>query len=178
MTDSSTTPAAVQIVGIGSPSGCDALGWLAAERLASSDWASHVPGQSIEISACATPAQLPAMLGQTRLLILIDALLDHGPAGRILRLHTEELANAATPSSHGVGVAEALALIDVLHGETVEVVVLGISTGNEPAGPEVPAETLLERAWPALEVALDAVVGEYMRQHKRTSSTAAGTRGY
>ena len=63
MTDCSTTPAAVQIVGIGSASGCDALGWLAAERLAGNDWASHVPGQAIEISACATPAQLPAMLG-------------------------------------------------------------------------------------------------------------------
>lgn len=178
MTDSSTTPAAVQIVGIGSPGGCDALGWLAAERLAGSDWASHVPGQSLEISACATPAQLPAMLGTTRLLILIDALLDQGPAGRVLRLHPEDLAHAATTSSHGIGVAEALALIDVLYGETVEVVVLGISTGNASAGSEVGAETSLEQAWPALEVALDEVVGDYLRQHKRPPSTAAGTRAY
>jgi hydrogenase maturation protease len=169
----------VQIVGIGSASGCDALGWLAAERLAGSDWGSHVAGEPIGISACATPAQLPALPGTTRLLILIDALLDHGPAGRVLRLHPEELAKSATTSSHGVGVAEALALIDVLHGETVAVTVLGISTGNAPAGSEVATETCLERAWPALEVALDEVVGNYMRQRGQPPSTAAaGTRAY
>ena len=178
MTNSSTTPAAVQIVGIGSANGCDALGWLAAERLAGNDWASPVPGQVIEISACATPAQLPAMLGATRLLILIDALLNHGPAGRVLRLHPEELAKAATTSSHGMGVTEALALIDALYGETVAVVVLGISAGKAPAGSEIAAETCLEQAWPALEVALDELVGNYMRQHQRPASRATGTRDY
>ena len=79
----------------------------------------------------------------------------------VIATHPEQLANATT-SSHGVDVAEALTLIDVLHGETVEVVVLGISTGNAPAGSEVAVETLLERAWPALEVVLDEVVGDFM----------------
>ena len=148
----------IHIIGIGSPSGCDALGWMAAERLSESDWARRYSGQGIEITACATPAHLPAMAGSDGLLILIDALLDNGTAGQVRRLRRQDLADATSTSSHGVGVAEALALVEVLTGEALEAAVLGIRSGKSDDN----ARGLLEQAWPDLLATLDEVITAYL----------------
>ena len=164
----STAPAPVRIVGIGSASGNDTLGWDAADRLLASGWASRYPAGMLDVSTCATPAQLPAMLNGTHLLLLIDALLDGDTPGRLQRLTTHQLAAASQASSHGVGVAEALALIEALQGGTIQVVVLGVSVGT--AGHGTNSDSLLDTAWPSLQTALNEIIGQYLAQEETTAS--------
>ncbi len=161
MTDTGTpTPAPVRIVGIGSASGNDTLGWDAAKRLLTSGWASRYPAGVLEVSTCTTPAQLPAMLNGTRLLLLIDALLDCDTPGRLHRLTVDTLAAGSQASSHGVGVAEALALIEALQGDAIQVVVLGVCVGTPDHCAN--SNSLLEMAWSSLQTALDDIIGQYL----------------
>lgn len=172
MTDTgSTAPAPVRIVGIGSAAGSDTLGWDAAERLQASGWAGRYPAGVLEVSTCTTPAQLPAMLNGARLLLLIDALQDGSTPGSLHWLSANTLAAGSQASSHGLGVAEALGLIDALQGDAVEVVVLGISTGIPDHG--ATGDSLLETAWPSLQTTLDEIIGQYLAQDE-----TAGARRY
>jgi hydrogenase maturation protease len=164
MTDTGL-PAPVRIVGIGSAAGCDALGWQAAERLLASDWVRRYPDRLLEVSCCPTPAQLPAMSGETRLLIIIDALRDNSAPGSLRQLTADQLATGPQASSHGLGVGEALALIDALYGDTLQVVVLGIGTGT--ADPRTSADWQLDTAWPSLLALLDETVRHYLEQGSR-----------
>lgn len=169
MTDTgSKVQAAVRIVGIGSASGSDTLGWDAADRLLTSGWTSRYPAGVLDVSTCPTPAQLPAMLHGTRLLLLIDALLDDSTPGRLHRLAADRLAAGPQASSHGVGVAEALALIDALQGDSIQVMVLGISTG--PPGHGANSDSLLNKAWPSLQTTLDEIIGQYLAQRETAVS--------
>ena len=172
----STAPAPVRIVGIGSASGNDALGWDAAERLLTSGWANRYPAGVLEVSTCTTPAQLPAMLNGTRLLLLIDALRDGGTAGSLHRLTADQLAAGSRASSHGMGVAEALALIDALQGDAIRVVVLGVSTGTPDHGAH--SNSLLDTAWPSLQTALDKMIGQYLAQDETAGLPPAGAGRY
>jgi hydrogenase maturation protease len=177
MTDTgSTAPAPVRIVGIGSASGSDALGWYAADRLLASGWAGRYPAGMLEVSTCPTPAQLPAMLNGTRLLLLIDALLDGGTPGRLQQLTADQLAAGSQASSHGVGVAEALALIEALQGDAIQVVVLGVSVGT--AGHGTNSDSLLDTAWPSLQTALDEIIGQYLAQGVTAGLPPAGAGRY
>ena len=161
MTDTGST-APVRIVGIGSASGNDTLGWDAAERLLTSGWAGRYSAGVFEVSTCAAPAQLPAMLNGVRLLLLIDALLDGDTPGRLHRLTADQLAAGSQASSHGVGVAEALALIEALQGEAIQVVVLGICAGTPDH--RANSDGLLDTAWPSLQTTLDEIIGQYLAQ--------------
>jgi len=169
MTDTGTpTPAPVRIVGIGSASGNDTLGWDVAERLLTSGWASRYPAGVLEVSTCTTPAQLPAMLNGARLLLLIDALLDGDTPGRLQRLTADTLAAGSQASSHGVGVAEALALIDALQGDAIQVVLLGVCVGTPDHSAN--SDNLLDTAWPSLQTTLDEIIGQYLEPGETAAS--------
>ncbi len=177
MSDTGTlSPAPVRIVGIGSAAGCDAIGWRAVERLLASDWTRRYPGGLLEVSCSPTPAQLPAMPGGTRVLIVIDALLDCSAPGSLHELTMDRLAAGPQASSHGVGVGEALALINALYGDALQVVVLGISTGT--AAPGASANSLLDRAWPSLLAKLDEIVQQHLDQDNRVNMAPAGAHCY
>jgi hydrogenase maturation protease len=174
MSDTGTiSPATVRIVGIGSAAGCDAIGWEACARLLASDWTSRYPDGLLDVSCSPTPAQLPAMLGGTRVLILIDALLDCSAPGSLHELTMDQLAAGPQASSHGVGVGEVLALINTLYGDALQVVVLGISTGTPDPGAS--ADTRLDAAWPSLLAALDEIVRQHLEQGNRVNTAPAAT---
>ncbi|MGB5260115.1 MAG: hydrogenase maturation protease [Gammaproteobacteria bacterium] len=177
MSDTGTIhPAPVRIIGIGSAAGGDVLGWHAVERLLASGWTSRYPDGLLDVSCSPTPALLPAMTGATRLLILIDALLDGSAPGSLHRLTADRLATDAQASSHGVGVGEALALIEALYGDTLQVVVLGISAGTPDPGAGV--DTRLDTAWPSLLAALDEVVRQYLEQDNGVNCMPGATDEY
>ena len=177
MTDTgSMSQAPIRIVGIGSAAGSDTLGWDAADRLLATGWSNRYPAGVLDVSSCTTPAQLPAMLNGTRLLLLIDALLDGSTPGSLHRLTANQLAAGPQASSHGVGVAEALALIDALQGDAIRVVVLGVSTGTPDYFTS--SDSLLDTAWPSLQTALDEMIGQYLAQGETAASPPAGAGRY
>lgn len=103
------------VLGIGrEAAGDDGVGLLVARAVAAQ-------GLSAVESADATV--LLALLADGRRVILVDAVAGAAQAGEILHLRPDDLATGHTPvSSHGIGVAAALALggvffgADALHG--------------------------------------------------------------
>lgn len=99
------------VVAIGQPfAGDDAVGLVIAERLR----AEGVPAQSVADGA----ALVDALTGASRA-VIIDAVVGGGPAGTVLYMSADELRarSGATPvSSHGLSVADALALASALGG--------------------------------------------------------------
>lgn len=95
----------MQLIGIGSPFGVDQLGWLVVERLAAQGW------QDYQILDRPGLHLLEAMRGHPSI-ILVDAI--QAPTlkpGTILTFDCAEVARyPQTTSSHGIGLAETLAV--------------------------------------------------------------------
>ena len=108
------------IIGIGSPFGGDRAGWDVVDRLADEAWvkAKRQAG-TLDLLKLDRPGMgLLEHLRGYQQVILVDAVIapQHAP-GTILTLQREALALLETPAStHGFGVAEALAM-----GETLDV---------------------------------------------------------
>ncbi|WML92067.1 hydrogenase maturation protease [Thiothrix lacustris] len=106
------------IIGIGSPFGEDQAGWDAVDALAGEAWVqARLAAGTLVLEKLDRPgmALLDHLRGHAHV-ILIDAVLsaEHCP-GTWLALPREELALLAFPaSSHGIGVAEALAMGETL----------------------------------------------------------------
>jgi hydrogenase maturation protease len=106
------------IIGIGSPFGGDQAGWDAVDALAEETWVqARLAAGTLVLEKLDRPgmALLEHLRGHTHV-ILIDAVLsaEHG-SGTWLALQREELALLASPaSSHGIGVAETLAMGEAL----------------------------------------------------------------
>lgn len=97
------------VVGIGQEAaGDDGVGLLVARMVAA---------EGIAALESTDAAVLLALLAEGRALVVVDAVVGAGEAGAVLHLRPDDLAGAHTPiSSHGIGVAEALALAGVLQG--------------------------------------------------------------
>jgi hydrogenase maturation protease len=101
----------IRIIGIGSPSGDDRIGLDAIDALQASGLLGRYPAGSVEACRCDRPAALLAMLQGIDAAILIDALQSGALPGTLHRLEAHQLAPAAgATSSHGMGVADSLAL--------------------------------------------------------------------
>lgn len=132
----------VLILGIGSPFGADTLGWGAVEALAQSGLAEQFPGLELHFEQSDRPgSRLLTLLGQAAAAIIIDAMHSGLPAGCVRRFVADELtAESGLLSTHGFGIADALALGRTLGGLPGEIVVLGIEMGDR--GGVLPAESL------------------------------------
>ncbi len=100
----------VHVIGIGTLHGDDAAGLAVAEALA----ARSLP-DGVALRTCARP--LPDLLDAldgADAAVLVDAARTGGVPGAIRRLAPGELARMRSPSSHGLGVAQALALAAAL----------------------------------------------------------------
>ena len=97
-----------RVIGIGSPHGADRLGWRLCELLRER-WDSG----AIEWWTQAAPVDLPVLLAAPGPVILLDAMKgrDDDP---VQWVGPEMLASGILLSSHGFGVAEALALAEAL----------------------------------------------------------------
>ncbi len=118
----------VCVYGIGSPFGPDRAGWLAIDALERSGLPERYP--QVEFARLDRPgAALVARMAGADRVVLIDAV-EGGQSGRLRRLSREQLASSATTSSHGFGVAEALALAGALGNLPSDVFIFGIETGE------------------------------------------------
>lgn len=119
----------VRVVGVGGrAAGDDAVGLAVLDELARRSL-----GAGVELHAVADPSDLVPLLEGASRVVIVDAALDPGGAGRVRVLGEASLAGAdARPvSSHGVSVAQALALARTLDpgpGPRVELVAIGVET--------------------------------------------------
>jgi hydrogenase maturation protease len=122
----------VRVVGVGSGFGDDAIG------LAVVDWLATQPlPAGVELARCERP--LPDLLDaceDAQGCVVVDALRSGDRAGRVRRLDAGAIATHAAGSSHGFGVARALALAEALGRGPARVAWVGIEVGAAtPAAP-------------------------------------------
>jgi hydrogenase maturation protease len=120
----------LRVIGIGSPFGGDTIGWQAIERLR--DEAELFP-HGTELRALDRPGStLIPLLETSRFVILIDAMQSGHSPGTVQRLQLNDLiTDAEQPSSHSLGVAEALALAEALNVLPEKLLIYGIEEGGK-----------------------------------------------
>ena len=118
----------IRIIGIGSPHGDDQIGWSAAEYLKSSSVCQVAIDDGIEILSYATPFDgFLEAAQQSKALIVLDAVVSGSPVGTVMRIEEETLPSILSPySSHGMGIAEIIALARAMELLPAHVVVLGV----------------------------------------------------
>ena len=142
----------IRIIGIGSPFGDDQLGWEAVEAIRRSGLLDNLPQGMVSTHTCDRPGSgLLALMEGARHVILIDAMrsgavpidgTSSGAApvdvrssgaapGNIRRLEKGDIEDSVgLLSSHGFGVASALALGEVLGVLPCQWVCYGVELGN------------------------------------------------
>jgi hydrogenase maturation protease len=115
----------LRVIGIGSPHGDDAVGLAVAERLAGQG----VP-TGVEVLGRSRPGlDLLDDLRGVDGVVLVDAMRSGAPPGTVRAVDPAALAAIQGSSSHGFGVAEALALASALGVRLPELRVVGIEVG-------------------------------------------------
>jgi hydrogenase maturation protease len=116
----------IRVIGVGTPHGDDAAGLEAAALLADG----RLPA-GVELARCERPAaELVELLADVDVAIVIDALAPASTPGCVWRLAPDALARTPAFSSHGLGLAEALALADGLGRRPRRVEILGIEAAE------------------------------------------------
>lgn len=122
-----------RIIGIGSPVAGDDLGWLAIDWLRNAGF-----DRDAELLTLDRPG--PALIDYLQpdsWVILIDAMDAGLPAGSVRELALDGIiVRASAPSSHDLGLAEALALARALGGLPRHLYVVGIQMGADGPGQE------------------------------------------
>ncbi|MCU7930823.1 MAG: hydrogenase maturation protease [Candidatus Thiodiazotropha sp. (ex Codakia rugifera)] len=122
-----------RILGIGSPFGADQLGWIAIDMLLTC----HLPNSELIKLDRPGSALLDYFRGVNRV-ILIDAVEKNIRPGCVGLVQVEQLDQVrCLTSSHGFGVAEAVALASQLGELPPELHLIGIQTGMDIS--QVPA---------------------------------------
>ncbi len=112
----------LRVIGLGSPHGDDAIGLAVARRLAREG----LPPQ-VELRTCERPGvDLLDALAGAGAAVLVDAVRSGSTPGRVEEIDPLALREGAGLSSHGLGVAEALALGRVLRRLPAWLRVVGI----------------------------------------------------
>lgn len=124
----------VRIIGVGSPFGDDRIGFEAVEAIAASGLLERFPDLAITALCCDRPGnRLVAALEGADVAIVVDAMRSDAVRGTIRCWDGGAIATTAPLlSSHGFGVAGALALGRALDALPPRVVVCGIEIGNDP----------------------------------------------
>lgn len=140
----------VRLIGVGSPFGGDLVGWKAIEALERSGLHRRFLPGAVETSCCNSPVSvlLEHMEG-ARAVILIDAMSTGAAAGTVRKILPEELSvDAASISTHAIGVPESLALAGAIGILPGTVIVYGIEVGH--SGPDSEPQAELQLALPRL----------------------------
>jgi hydrogenase maturation protease len=126
------------ILGIGSPFGGDRAGWLVIDALGAKLDEHERASAGLALVALDRPgaALLEHLRGVDRA-VLIDAVRGAGAEGTVLRLDAAQLEANPRMSSHGFGVAEALALGAALKALPPELTVLAIATDGDVGSTDV-----------------------------------------
>lgn len=122
--------APLRVIGIGSPFGGDTVGWQAIVRMRE-EIDRFPPGT--ELHTLDRPGStLITLLEKSKAVVLIDAMQSNEYPGTVQRLQLSDLLmDAAQPSSHSLGVAEALTLAKVLGTLPEILLIYGIEVSDE-----------------------------------------------
>jgi hydrogenase maturation protease len=149
-----------RVIGVGSPFGDDRAGWEVVAALETALRSVADAALRIDIRACDRPgAALVRMLAGVQHAVIIDAALSSGsPAGSVRWLGECEIDTRRAVSSHGFGLAEALALARALGEAPSRVSVLTISAAC------LEGEALSDPVREAVPVAVREVLA-HIRRH-------------
>ncbi len=118
-----------RIIGVGSPFGADRAGWEAVDYLQTTGFPERYPQLDWQTLDRPGPRLIEWFAGRD-LVVIIDALLGGAP-GEARVVDTTELADhEAGLSSHGFGVAAALAMAEALGDLPQRLVIVGIEVGD------------------------------------------------
>jgi hydrogenase maturation protease len=132
---------ALKVIGIGSPFGDDTIGWQAIEVLR--DNSDLFPPNTEWLVLDRPGSGLVSLLENAKTVVLIDAMQSGQSPGTVQRLQmTELLAEATHPSSHSLGVAEALALAKALGVLPENIFIYGIEMDESGLKPSWYSELL------------------------------------
>lgn len=151
----------VVILGIGSPFGADRLGWEVADLLRHSPVLARAGASTLAIYSLDRPG--PALLNylsNARVGVLVDAICSTvHPPSQILRLEESGIAHVLKGelSSHGVGVADTLALGRALGMLPDRVLLYGINVIDDIE--QMPAAVLIERLATEIQEEVAAYLG-------------------
>jgi hydrogenase maturation protease len=121
------------VVGVGSPFGDDSLGWEVVSQLRLNPKIQQLSAQDVVIQCADRPGiDLLNILNQTDTALIIDAAVSDFPPGTITRLENDDIdALLQNTSTHDFGVLETIALGKALSQLPKQVIILGITVGNE-----------------------------------------------
>lgn len=153
----------VRIIGVGSPFGPDALGLAAAERLRADGLTKDYPYGWVSVEVCdRCGVGLLEEIRDAGLAILIDAASFGATPGHIRRFGERDIeCTESVTSSHGLGVAEVLALSRSLDALPPKLILYGIEIGQAPASDgifEIPEREITELR-NAIKADISAYVG-------------------
>jgi hydrogenase maturation protease len=154
----------LKVIGVGNEwRGDDAVGLLVARRLQ----ADQLP--QVEIAECrGTLTAVREAWNDTAGVIVVDAVVSGGPPGAIYRFNAHgggvPVQLSRSPSSHGWGVAEALALGKVLQELPPFLIIYGIEGQNFGPGQEVSQE--VEEAIPEAVCRIRREIQTWLGQEK------------
>lgn len=121
----------VLVIGIGSPQGSDSLGWDVIKTLQQDKVLSQQPGLSL-LYMDRPGIQLLDVMKSSDRVILVDAVSTAQPLGSLVRLAVDDIkAGNSMMSTHGIGLAETLAIGRTLQQLPHQVLVLGLETGGD-----------------------------------------------
>lgn len=127
----------VRVLGIGSPNGDDAVGWLAVEAFQEL-WPDHAEAGVETIVLDRPGTDLLSHMAGADAVILVDAVAGNAPPGTMEQFAMSDLAGDGRPlSAHGFGVASALELGRTLDMLPSRLVVLGVHVPPPEAGAEM-----------------------------------------
>lgn len=140
----------VRIIGIGSPFGDDRIGWDAVDAIEKSGLLARFPPGRVSTFRCSQPAAgLLPLLAEADAAILIDAIRSGASIGTVRKIDAGDLRfDPGKISSHGLSVAESLALGRELGLLPETVTVYGIEIQRDEASAGVQAK--VHAAIPAL----------------------------
>jgi len=125
----------LHIIGVGSPFGDDRLGWVAVEALQCSTTLAAAGGGCISFVVLDHPgALLMAHWHNADYVIVVDAVRSDAPPGTCHRLQPAEWTALASVSSHGFGLASALALARALGDLPPHLVLYGMEIDPSSTG--------------------------------------------
>lgn len=114
------------MIGVGGPLGDDAVGLHVARRLA----AAPLPEGVRVLARERAGIDLALDLREAEVAVIVDALRAGGRPGQVRRLPPAALARSAATSTHGLGVADALALAEALGTGPARVGIVGVEIGT------------------------------------------------
>ena len=136
----------LRIIGVGSPFGDDQAGWLVARALQCTDLIAGLPCSASIIELDRPGVRLLHHFQNAHTVVLIDAICSGAPVGTIHQIvDSSGIEHGTGVSSHGLGVASALALARELGSLPSNLIVYGIAIRSATAQ-TAPSKTVVESA--------------------------------